>query len=249
MSVFIVVVNDSIVQLGDKTRFDLTKSFCAKPLVTSTFIKQIDVKPEPTSAWIKIHDSLVPAEKLPIKDWFFDWIYLDKTGATDDTQTFEVRFTDINDDEYTATRDFTLLTEVQDRLFSNDQDLIAHEPDVLKWIPDGRSSWNYVHRRVQGRLLSYLFEKGYKNTNNTPFTKTQILELYDVKEWSTFMALKIIFGSVINSKDDVFLQKAKFYENLEGKANKTDFRIDLNSDGIQGRGETISTHGPTLVRR
>lgn len=249
MSVFIVVVNDSVVQVGDKTRFDLSKSFCAKPLVTSAFIKKIEVKPEPTSAWIEIHDSTVPAEKLAIKDWYFDWIYLDKTGATSDVQTFSVRFTDINDVIYSASRELTLLTETQDALFSSDEDLIAHEPDILKWIPDGRSSWKYVHRRCQNRILSYLFEKGYKNTDGSPFTKSQIIQKYDVKEWSIFMALKIIFGSVINSKDDVFLQKAKFYENLEGKANKTDIRVDLNSDGIQAVTETISTHGPTLVRR
>lgn len=253
MSVFIVVVHDSVVQIGDKVRFDLTKSFCARPLVTSTFIKQIDVKPNPTSAWIKIHDATIPAEKLAVKDWYFDWIYLDDTGAAPHThghiQTFEVRFTDINDDTYLAERDFTLWTEAQDNLFSNDQDLIAHEPDILKWLPDGRSSWKYVHRRCQQRILSYLFEKGYKNTDGTPFEKDQIVEKYDVKEWSTFMALKIIFGSIINSKDDVFLQKAKFYENLEGKANKTDIRVDLNADGTQAVGETISTHGPILVRR
>jgi hypothetical protein len=163
--------------------------------------------------------------------------------------TFAAQFTSSDATVVLVTRDVLLMTDVEDGLFSNDQDLIAQEPDIMRWLPDGRSSWNNVHRRAQERILSYLFEKGFKNTDGSPFSKTQILEKYDVKEWSTFMVLKFIFGSCINSKDDVFVQKAQFYENLEGRASNMEIRVDLNSDGTQNQWETVKGDGPLLVRR
>lgn len=250
MDIFIDVKHDATVQVGDKIRFDFSKSFVPRPFVTATDITLIEVDPVDDGNWITIHNSAVPATKLAVKDWYFDWVYLDKSGVTvDDIQPISFRFTASDATTQTKSVSVNLLTVAQDNLFSNDNDLIAHEPDIMRWLPDGRSSWNYVHRRAQERILSYLFEKGYKNTDGSPFTKDQILEKYDVKEWSTFMSLKIIFGSIINSKDDVFVQKARFYENLEGKANKTDIRVDLNADGTQSQEETVSLNGPLLIRR
>lgn len=250
MNIFINVISDSTVQTGDKIRFDLSKSFVARPNITATDITKIEVDPISDGTWITIHDSSIPALKLAVKDWYFDWVYEDQSGITvDHIQPISFRFT--ASDASTAVKNWTviLLTPNQDGLFSTDVDLLAHEPDILKWLPDGRSTWNYVHRRAQQRILSYLFEKGYKNTDGTPFDKDQIIEKYDVKEWSTFMALKIIFGSCINSKDDVFVQKAQFYENLEGKASNTSIRVDLNKDNVQAVGETVSMSSPLLVRR
>lgn len=250
MDIFINVSNDATVQVGDKVRFDLTKSFVPRPFITSVDVTKIEVSPINDGAFTTIHDSSIPALKLAVKDWYFDWVYLTQDDvAFDHVQEIAFRFTASDASTATKVVQFKLLTANQDGLFSTDGDLIAHEPDILKWLPDGRSSWTYVHRRAQQRILSYLFEKGYKNEDGTPFDKDQIIEKYDVKEWSTFMALKIIFGSCINSKDDVFVQKAQFYENLEGKASNTAIRVDLNQDGEQDEWESISTTGPLLVRR
>jgi hypothetical protein len=250
MNIFIDIKNDSKVQVGDKVRFDLTKSFVPRPFVTASDITRIEVDPIGGTSWVTIHNSAAPATKLAVKDWYFDWVYLNKSNVSHGhSQPISFRFTASDSTTQTKSVSFNLLTSAQDNLFSNDNDLIAHEPDIMKWLPEGRSSWIYVHRRAQERILSYLFEKGYKNNDGTSFTKDQILEKYDVKEWSTFMVLKIIFGSCINSKDDVFVEKSRFYENLEGKANKTDVRIDLNKDLVQGDSEFISTTGPMLVRQ
>jgi hypothetical protein len=250
MDIFIDIKNDSTVQVGDKVRFDLTKSFVPRPFVTASDITRIEVDPIGGTSWVTIHNSALPATKLAVKDWYFDWVYLNQSNVSSgQSQPISFRFTASDSTTQTKSVSFNLLTSAQDNLFSNDNDLIAHEPDIMKWLPEGRSSWIYVHRRAQERILSYLFEKGYKNNDGTPFTKAQILEKYDVKEWSTFMVLKIIFGSIINSKDDVFVQKARFYENLEGKANKTDIRVDLNADGTQSQEETVSLNGPLLFRR
>ena len=250
VDIFIDIKSDETVQVGDKIRFDLSKSFVARPKITSVDITKIEVDPIGGTSWITIHDSSIPSIKLAVKDWYFDWVYLTTDDiTTDHHQPISFRFTASDSTTKIKTINTTLLTAAQDNLFSSDNDLISHEPDILKWLPEGRSSWNYVHRRAQQRILSYLFEKGYKNTDGSPFSKDQILEKYDVKEWSTFMVLKLIFGSLANSADDVFFQKAKFYENLEGKANKTDVRVDLNIDGIQSAEETVSLNGPLLLRR
>lgn len=251
MDIFINIVSDTTVQVGDKIRFDLTKSFVPRPNITSVDITKIEVSPVNDGTWVTIHDSSIPAIKLAVKDWYFEWVYLTQADVIPTTTTQDIAFRFTASDLTTATKVQTvdLPTNAQDNLFSKDTDLLAHEPDILKWLPDGRSTWNYVHRRAQQRILSYLFEKGYKNTDGSPYDKTQVLDTYDVKEWSTFMALKIIFGACINSKDDVFVQKAQFYENLEGKAMNTSFRMDVNKDLVQDQSEGISTNGPLLVRR
>jgi hypothetical protein len=251
VDIFINISCDSTVQTGDKIRFDLSKSFVPRPFMTAADITKIEVSPVNDGSFVTIHDSTIPLLKLSVKDWYFDWVYSSQSAVIPLTTTQEISFRFTASDLSTATKvqQVNLLTPVQDNLFSSDTDLIAHEPDILKWLPEGRSTWNYIHRRSQQRILSYLFEKGYKNLDGSPFTVAQILNKYDVKEWSTFMSLKIIFGSIINSKDDIFTEKSRFYENLEGKANKTDVRIDLNKDSAQGSSEFISTTGPMLVRR
>lgn len=250
LDIFIAVNYDDVCQVGDKIRFDLTKSFVARPKVTGVDITKIEVSPINDGNYLTIHDSSIPAIKLAVKDWYFDWVYKTQDDASPGhIQEIAFRFTASDSSTETVIKEFSLLTAAQDNLFSTDNDLISHEPDILKWLPDGRSTWNYIHRRCRDRILSYLFEKGYKNSDGTPFDKDQILEKYDAKEWSTFMALKIIFGSITNSKDDVFLQKAKFYETLEGRAATTDIRIDINKDNITGAGESVNMNGPLLIRR
>lgn len=249
MELFINVKSDISVQLGDKIRFDLSSSFVSRPGVTAVDIVRIEVDPLSTGVFITIHDSTIPALKFAPKDWYFDYVYADKAEAVSSIQSIDFRLTDSDATVKTSSRDTLLMTKAEDNLFSSDDDLIYYEPDILKWLPSGRSTWNYVHRRAQARILSYLFEKGYKNENGSAYLKTQILDKYDMKEWSTFMTLKLIFGSMINSKDDVFAQKSAFYENLEGRANTTSVRVDINSDGIQSVEETVSLDGPRLVRR
>lgn len=246
MDIFVVIKHDSRTQLNDKVRFDLSNIFVARPNTTAD-VEKIEFKPTPSSSFYVVHDTSVPARKFLPKDWYFDWVYESKTGSVNNEMTVEVKVTASDASTKSQTSKILLLTESEDSLFSTDNDLVNYEHDILKHLPDGKSSWNYLHRRSQDRILSYLFEKGYKNTDGTPYTKAQIVDKYDYKEWSTFMTLKLIFGTVLNSKGDVFLEKSKFYENLESKANKTDLRVDTDSDGTSNG--TISLQGPMLVRR
>jgi hypothetical protein len=246
MDIFVVIKHDSKTQLGDKVRFDLSNIFVARPFSPNN-ISKIEFKPTPSSSFYVVHDSAIPAQKFLPKDWYFDWSFESKTGAVANVMDVEVRVTADDATVQTKLSNILLFTKAEDALFSDDNDLLNYEHDILKYLPAGRSSWNHIHRRSQERILSYLFEKGFKNSDGTPFGKDQLVDKQDYKEWSTFMTLKLIFGTAINSKDDVFVEKSRFYENLEAKANKTEFRIDTDKDGISNG--TISLSGPLLVRR
>lgn len=249
MEIFPDIKHDDRVQLNEKIRFDFSSIFVTRPN-TLADVKRIEFKPTPSASFFTVHDSTIPAQKLDPKDWNFDWNYLDKTDAVSNLMTVTVRVTGSDDIARTLTSQVLLMTAAEDNLFSSDNDLVNHEFEILKYIPAGRSTWNYIHRRAQSRILSYLFEKGYRNKDGTPYTKAQVIETYDVKEWSTFMALKLIFGTVLNSQNDVFKQKSAFYENLEGRANKTNLRIDSNSDGeITEADDMLDLNGPVMVRR
>ena len=243
-----IIETDDIVQLNDKLRIDVSRTFVARPGSLAN-IKKIEIKPTADESFITVHDTASTATTYAVKDWYLDWIYLNKLVATvaTDIHTITLKVTLTDNSEHTATKNITLLTETEDDLYSEDSDLFLHEWDIMKWLPDGRSSWKYLHRRAQSRILSYLDEKGYKTNDGAIISKANISNKEDFKEWSTFMTLNLIFSTVLNSRGDVFTQKAIFYENKELNANKRVFRIDSDLDGISDNNAELT--GPKLVRR
>lgn len=119
-----------------------------------------------------------------------------------------------------------------DNLFSNDSDLTKHEPDLLNWLPDGKNSYKYAHRRAQELILKYLDEKGYTDVYDDKLLIDAIVDIDEVKEWSTFLTLKLIFQGMKNAVDDVFSQKVQTYLEYEKQArDRAVLRIDLDNDG------------------
>ena len=102
-----------------------------------------------------------------------------------------------------------------DYLFSNDPDLMQFEPDIRKWISDGRNSFLNIHRQAQKHILEWLDREGYTNTSGDIYTKYDFLNISEVFEWSRFVALRMIFEGIKSSKDDVFEQKKKDYSDRE----------------------------------
>jgi len=137
-----------------------------------------------------------------------------------------------------------------DRLFCTDNDLVAHEPDIMKWVPDGRSSFKNVYRRAQKLIIAWLDEKGYVNVFGNKFNKNDVIDLEEVRQWATFMSLRLIFQGMSNAIDDVFDRKSKLYELDEQAARqRTILRIDTNKDGIANEVEGISISSGSLFRR
>jgi hypothetical protein len=141
-------------------------------------------------------------------------------------------------------------SEAGDRLFVSDQDLTAHEPDILKWVKDGRASYKDVYRRSQKLILAWLDEKGYVNAYNDKYTKFDIIDLEEVRQWSTFMSLRLIFEGISNSVEDIFSLKANKYSMLEEAARqRVILRIDFDKDGAADSTEGVSIYSGSLFRR
>jgi hypothetical protein len=125
-----------------------------------------------------------------------------------------------------------LYSEAGDSLFSSDSDLKRHESDILKWLPDDRSSYKYAHRRAQERILAFLDEKGYTDIYRNKYTIDSIVNIDEVKEWSTFLTLRLIFQGFKNASDDVFGEKVNTYLDDEKEArNRVVLRLDVDGDG------------------
>jgi len=119
-----------------------------------------------------------------------------------------------------------------DALFSTDADLISEEPDIMKWLPKGRSSFMYLHRKAQKLILDWVDRKGYRDGSGDKITKFAFVDKSDVNTWSMYIALRLFFKGAQNSSDDVFKEKANEYEKHEITArDRFILTLDLNQDG------------------
>lgn len=156
----------------------------------------------------------------------------------------------VTGEEKTVTKIVKLFTTEGDSLFSSDQDLITWEPDIMKWVQKGRSTFLDKHREAQDQILAWLDREGYTDINEKPYTKFAIVDHKEVQDWSAFLALSIIFWGISNKKDDVFLDKFKAYEAKAAIArNRAVLRLDINGDGIVDVGEQIGIQSGTVVAR
>lgn len=140
-------------------------------------------------------------------------------------------------------------TELGDRLFCSDNDLRNHEEDILKWVPPGRSSHKDVIRRVQRLLLEQLAGEGYVNSERNKFTKWDIKDLKEVRDWSTYWSLQLIFEGNSNAVDDVFDLKSRKYASLATLARNRYIALDIDGDGKVDFDENLRHHTINLFRR
>ncbi len=137
-----------------------------------------------------------------------------------------------------------------DALFSSDGDLQTWEPDILKYVKAGRVSWLNVHREAQKQIMYYLDKNGYVNAYAKKYTKFDILDISEVNEWSTFVALSVICWSISNKEDDVWLKKHYEFKTKYAEArDRAVLRLDTNEDGIADVGEQIGILSGTVVVR
>lgn len=137
-----------------------------------------------------------------------------------------------------------------DALFSNDSELISFEPDLIKWVPEGKSSFNFVHREAQDLIIAWLDEKGFVDIFGEKFDKSKFIDLEEFNMWSKFMTLRIIFEGLSNSVDDIFNDKKKKFEILEAQhRNRAVLRVDIDADGQVDTFEDMRVHSGTVRRR
>lgn len=226
---------ENVVQINDKTRLDSTKSFISKDEASVTLV---EIEAESGAGFVT-----VGAPGLA-KDWYLDWQY-DTAG----TKTVSCRIT-TDGSPVTTTSTLDVLSVANDGLFSSDSDLTALEHDILKWIPAGRNTFKNYHRKAQSLIMAWLDENGYCDINGARLTKAAFVDKEEVKYWSTALTLSLIFSSISNAVDDVFMQKYKQYESMAlSHRNRLVLRLDLDGDNIVDTNEGISVKTLDLVRR
>lgn len=231
-----IIFYDTVLQVNDKTRISAEKSYVSKDesSITSVFINpDID-----SASYIDVYDSSDSSQ------WFLDYEY-----ASSGTKTVGVRI-DNGSGPSSITGSISVLSSSDDRLFSVDQDLLAEEPDLMKWLPPWRTSYKYLHRRAQERMFAWLDENGYVDIYGDKFTKADVLDTDELNEWSKYMVLRMLFFSLSNQTDDIFHEKSKFYEAKEIKARKRYvLRIDIDADGAVDTFEDMQMNTGRVWRR
>jgi hypothetical protein len=233
MAIFPILENEAVVQVNDKTRLDGSKSFVTQ---NQSAISKIEISPNgAASAYIVV-----------TTDEYLDWQY-----SSSGTFAPKIRVTAGAASASAAfSSSISVVTSTLDYLFSTDQDLKLHEPDVLKYVQDGRATFKDVHRRAQTIIIKWLDKEGYIDAEAEPFTKADIIDIEEVKQWSTYVALRLIYEGISNSVDDIFAKKAEKYGKDEIVwRNRAILRLDEDGDGTAQDGEGVDPASGFAARR
>tara|TARA_R110001632_G_scaffold52197_6_gene129727 strand:+ start:159 stop:839 length:681 start_codon:yes stop_codon:yes gene_type:complete len=203
---------EDVVQVGDKTRLDFARTYA----IDGSEIVKVEIQPEVTGEFYDVTDDL-----------YLDWVY-----DTDADKQVVCRVTDGSLVEETKNLIISVLDEETDNLFSTDTDIVPLEPELLKWVQDGRDSFLDKHRASQREILEELNNAGYSKSDGTRYEAVDIVDIKEFKELSKYTTLRIIFEGISNDIDDVFHEKAVRANTKAVDTKKRAYlRLDVNGDG------------------
>ena len=226
--IFPILELESQLRLNDKTRLDAVKSFISPDEAAITLV---EIESETSAGFIDVTSNR-----------YLDWQY-----STDGAKTVSLRIT-TDGAPTTFTKNIEVLTEANDVTFSSDDDLLAHEDDILRYVRSGRSSYIDKHRLAKKRIVRWLSEQRIYDQDGNNLTDAAIRDVEEVNEWSKFYVLYIIFNSLSNAIDDIFAQKASLYQSLAKDAQqRSAIRLDTNGDGNENINKDTRTY--RMIRR
>lgn len=229
MAIFPNLILEETVQVDDKTRLDGTKSFVSSDEAAITLVR---IKPEATGSYVTV-----------TSDKYLDWSY---SSSYTGEQTVEIEITTDGGAE-TFTKTLTVVTAATDDLWSSDADLVQHEPEIMNYTPEGKSSFLNIHRLAQTRILAWLDERKIWDNDGNRLTSADV-DGTDMNEWSKYLALAYINEGLSNALDDIFFEKASRYRDLaERAASRAVLRLDLDNDGTKD--EKVNNFTGLLLRR
>ena len=244
MAIFPLIESEPTVQVSDKTRISAVKSFISKdePAIT-----KVEIEPEAGSGYIDITGTA----PINAKNWFLDWAY-----ATAGSKVVSLRITTAllpTPVVATFTKTITIITEADDKLWSEDADLVSIEPDILNWVRPGRATYKDYHRAAQKRILEWFDNIKVWDKNGEAFTKDDItlaIAQEDLKRISTYWALELIYGGITNEPDDVFSknEQSARKQRKELQSDRSRIRVDYNKDGAQTKDEQYQMRAMRLYR-
>lgn len=220
--IFLNCLKESLVQVGDKTRIDVSRSFTSGETISS-----IKVIPEAGADEIEIHSQ--NQDK-----WYLDWAY-----TTSGTKTITI---EASHAQVTVSQNYEIevISEEEDNLYSTDEQIFTIESELKRYIPPGRNSFKNVHREAQARILNYLDRKRIWNTDGEPYTKNQINLFGELSRWSLYETLFIIYNDLFISVGDKFAEKINQYKELRNiERDRASIRIDKNNSGTFDSGSEI----------
>jgi hypothetical protein len=196
--IFPKIKADKIVQVGDLIRLDATFSIVEEPDL-------VEIQPDALEARVDVTN-------LDKRKWLLDYVY-----SSEGDKAAKVIITK-DAIEYEKEINILVVTEEEDNLFSTDNDLTASEPDILRYLPRGKSSFNYAHREAQRRIMAYLDEQRIWKADQTRYSKDDIADIFEFSEWSRYLTLHIIFQQLQVTAGDIFEQRAETYKDLATNA-------------------------------
>ena len=214
MAKFAIITCEDKVFQGDKIQFDFTKSV---------------ITPDETAAAISHEfsiDGVTYINITPTK--MIDWVF-----TVAGPQTVYFRHTS-NLGSQVSMKTIAILDLALQKLFSTDTDLVAYEPEIIKWLPKKWSSWNFIHLRAQDYIINLLREKRILDKNGSAYTKDDIFDRSEVRDLSAALVLRYIFSGTSNASDDVFQKKSDEYDELVSERESTMcVKLDFNKNGIK----------------
>ncbi len=239
MAIFGIIELDSVCQVNEKIMIDCSKSFLTQGEAAVTLV---EIEPHTGLGFVDVTPTPATNSKL----YSLEYIY-DADGVKDVT----LRIT-TDGAPVIVTKQITVLSVADDALFASDSDLQAIETDVMKWVPKGKSTWNFVHRKVQEKILTELYKSQIVATDNTKLTAAEVIDKAEVREWATYLALSIIFYSISNSVDDIFSRKAMQYGKNAAEYMNYSMNVlalDYNKNGEVTSSEKLDFRSASMVRR
>jgi hypothetical protein len=214
MTLFHNLKYEHTVQVNDKFRFDASGCYASSPDTLTT----IELEPFTGAGYITL-----PSTKV------LDFQYL-----TDAAKVISLRLNGTS----VLTYSVSCLSVANDNLFSNDDDLMTHEPMIMNFMPDGKTSYLVQHRRSQTRIVDAVAKKGIVDSTGNKLTKAAFVDILEVKEWSTFLTLAAIFEGISNAVDDIFQDKAKRYSKMAIEASDRAYlTLDKDASGTLSASE------------
>lgn len=120
-------------------------------------------------------------------------------------------------------------------VFSDDNDLVESYPDIMEYLPEGKSSFIAYHQSARNFILTYLRNKGKTIKARNAYKMIDQFDLHDheeVRQASKYKALAMIFYNESDNVEDKWYQKAKDFDQLYGNSIDLNFlSIDEDDDG------------------
>lgn len=237
MRAFGIIESEKVVQVNDKTRISAVKSFIARG---ASPITRVEIQPEASEVMVEVGTNLIPQSQ-----WVLDWVY-----ETAGVKVVSLKITQADLTETTFTQQIEVLTEAEDMLWSDDQDLVTYEADILKWLPDGKASFKFVHRRAQRLILDWLDEIRVYKIRGQRLEKEDMQKTEDLRRLSAMWTLALIFQSLSNRPDDVFAQKSTYYMDRKAEAqSRGRIQADFNNNQVEDDSDNQDMRTFFMVRR